>query len=295
MLDRLLGRTRLQARIVELEEQLHHTERQLEAEQERRREAVADRQEADHRVNRLEDRIAGLEGRLEHSSASDRSGVRTPEGETLEGEALEAVLGRLESVESDPEGLLSAYVDAEVPATLREHLPESAARIEACAPCLVFLDDANVVGCAIAPPVPPEPFVRWSDRFRIDRAWFEPREPHAVALVRTDTFALGEYRGRERVAFDGFQSEVMNDHSKGGFSQARFERLRDEQVDAHLERCQKALRATDVPLYLTGDRVSLARLEDHAAVTAPVDATGAPEDALDRAVHSFWQSRLWAL
>jgi hypothetical protein len=40
MLDDLLGRTALRERIEELEEELHHTERELAAERDRRREAV---------------------------------------------------------------------------------------------------------------------------------------------------------------------------------------------------------------------------------------------------------------
>jgi len=88
---------------------------------------------------------------------------------------------------------------------------------------------------------------------------------------------------------------VMGDHSKGGFSQARFERIRDGQIDDHLEQSRDALSAVDAPLYLTGERVVLTEFSDLARVTRPVDATGKPEAALDDAVHEFWTTRLAGL
>jgi len=82
------------------------------------------------------------------------------------------------------------------------------------------------VSAALTPPIEPAPFDRWSDRFRLDESWFRPTGRFAFALVRSDTFALGVYEGDERVAFEGFTSDVKEAHSKGGFSQGRFERRR---------------------------------------------------------------------
>jgi len=57
MIDRLLGRAGLKERIEELEEEKRHLERRAEAEEQRRSDAVADRQRAEERVNELEHRI----------------------------------------------------------------------------------------------------------------------------------------------------------------------------------------------------------------------------------------------
>jgi len=84
------------------------------------------------------------------------------------------------------------------------------------------------VSAALTPPIEPAPFDRWSDRFRLDESWFRPTGRFAFALVRSDTFALGVYEGDERVAFEGFTSDVKEAHSKGGFSQGRFERRRED-------------------------------------------------------------------
>jgi peptide subunit release factor 1 (eRF1) len=293
MFDRLLGKEALNECIEELEEELYHTERELEAERERRKEAATDRQRADERVNRLEDRIAELEDRV--AATDDGTDLDFRREESLRGGRLEAVLSRLESVASDPEGVLSAYVDDDAPGAVTETLGDRTPLVRRAAPCLVYADDAGLLAVAMDPAVAPDPFVDWDDSFRLDRSWFEPTGRHAVALVRADTFALGVYEDGERVDFEGFSSDVMGDHSKGGFSQARFERIRDGQIDDHLEGCREALGAVDVPLYLTGERVILTEFADLADVTRPVDATGKPEPALEDAVHEFWTTRLYGL
>ena len=295
MIDRLLGRAALKERIEELEEELHHTERQLEAEQERRADAASDKQDAEQRVNRLEDRIADLEGevdRLRDDGDADRSVART---ETLRDGRLRAVLDRLDSVATDPEGAFTAYVEdgSDLPESVREAFGDRAALVSQAAPCLAVTDDAALVGACLRPPDPPEPFSTWSDGFEFDRAWFKPRGYFTVALVRSGLFAMGEYDGRERVAFQGFDSDLKSQHSKGGYSQARFERLRDEQIDNHLDRCRVAIEEADTDrVYVVGERTVLDEFDDLATVTATVDATGEPEAALDDAFREFWRVQL---
>jgi hypothetical protein len=100
---------------------------------------------------------------------------------------------------------------------------------------------------------------------------------------------MGTYEGTDRTAFHGFDSDLTSQHSKGGFSQARFERLRDEEIADHLERCRAALaeRETD-RLYLVGERSVLGQVSAGADVVTAVDATGDPEAALDDAFEEFW-------
>ena len=296
MLDDLLGRTALRERIEELEEDLHHTERELEAERERRSEAVTARQDAEERVNRLEDRIADLEDRVE--ATEDRDGRTVPDfrrKERLRGARLESVLSRIESFDAGSEGVLTAMVDDDVPPALADLLGDRVTLLRRAAPCLAVTDDAGALAVALRPPVAPEPFVEWGEAPRIDRSWFLPTGRHAVGLVRADLFALGRFEGTERVGFEGFESEVKGDHSKGGFSQGRFERIRDGQIDEHVERCRETLSDVDGPLYLTGERVVLSEFEDLAAVTRPVDATGEPDAALEDAIHDFWTTTCYGL
>ena len=295
MLDELLGRAELKDRIADLEEEKRHLERQLDAEQERRSEAATARQDAEERVNRLEDRVAELKARVERLGSDDPDldyrGV-----ETLRGDRLDDVLDRLNAVETGAEGALTAFVDDGLPDEVRSAFDDHATLVDRAAPCLAVTDDAGLLSAALVPPAPPEPFVEWSDGFRMERRWFQPEGEFALALVRSDLFALGEFDGRERTAFEGFESDVKGDHSKGGFSQGRFERRRDAQIAEHVEQCREHIAARDADrLYVVGQKTLLSEFRDEADRTAAVDATGDPEDALDDAVHEFWTTRLYRI
>ncbi|MEF8778069.1 MAG: Vms1/Ankzf1 family peptidyl-tRNA hydrolase [Natronomonas sp.] len=292
MLDDLLGRTELKERIEDLEEQNERLEAQLEAESRRRADAVSAKQTAQERINRLEDRIADLEGQV--APESDTPEIDFRREETLHGGRIEAVLSRLASFEGDPESVLTAYVDEDVPDSLREMLGERASLVSRATPCLACTDNAGVLAVALRPPVTTEPFCEWAATPRIDRSWFVPTGRFALALVRSDTFAVGVYEDNERVSFEGFESDVKSDHSKGGFSQSRFERIRDEQIENHVEKCRETLDTIGTDrLYVVGDR----RLIDEfdADVTAAVDATGKPRAALEDAFADFWSVRLYGL
>jgi len=295
MLDRLLGRAALEERIEELEEDAERLRDRLAAEDERRREAVAARNEAEEAVNRLEDRIEELEDRVERAEAGGDASLDYRVVEDLAAGRLDDVLHRIECVETGPEGALSAMVTDEhaVPSAVADALGDRASLVERAAPCLVYADDAGLVACALEPPLEPAAFCAWDDGFRLERSWFRPEGRYALALVRADLFAVGVFEDgddgdRARVAYEGFESDVKATHSKGGFSQARFERRRDEQIDAHLADAREALDglAYDA-LYVVGEKTLLGEFPE-ADVTAPAGATGAPRDALEEAVEEFW-------
>lgn len=297
MLDRVLGRAELKERIANLEEERDRLAAQLDAEESRRAEAVRQRQEAEERINRLEDRIAELEDRVERSQSD--AGIELDLGniEDLRGQRLEAVLGRLKRFETETEAALSAMITDTLPEPVRNAFGDRAILVRRGAPALVYRDDAGVVSVALSPPLPPEPFTRWESSFRLEEEWFKPTGRIIFGLVRADTFALGVYLDTERTRFEGFTSDVQDQHSKGGFSQSRFERLRDEQIDAHIARCRDVLRDVqqDVEpdqVVLVGADAAVSRLADLATYTDVTDATGDPEDALADAYADFWTTRL---
>jgi len=294
MLDRLLGRAELKARIEELEEEKRHLERRLDAESDRRADAVTARQAAEERVNRLEDRIADLEGRLD---AEGETVDLDPRGtESLRDDRLDAVLARLRSVDAGPEGALTAMVGDDVPDAVSELLDDRAPLVDRAAPCVVCVDDARLVSVALSPPLAPDPFVEWGDGFRLDDDWFHPADGLVVALVRSDVFAVGVYDDGDLTDVETVETDVQATHSKGGFSQSRFERRRDEQIATHLDDVRSVLDRRDPDrLVLLGERTVLDDLDRDAVAVAPVDASGDPEAALADAVRDFFTTRLTLL
>jgi len=294
MLDDLLGRTDLKERIEELEEENHHLRQERDAEADRRADAVTERQRAEERVNRLEDRVTELQDRVDRLGSGDEDVAYRTERQ-LRGERLAELLDRLDALRTEPEGLLTAYVadGHDVPDPVRDAFGERTPLVSRAAPCLAVTDDFGLFGACLSVPVAPDPFAGWAETARFDREWFQPTGEYTLALVRSDLFAMGVYDGRDRTAFHGFDSDLKSQHSKGGFSQSRFERLRDEQIANHVERCRAALdERPEGPLYVVGERTVLDEFSDVADVTTAVSATGDPEDALATAFDSFWTVRL---
>jgi len=304
MLDRLLGRATLKTRIEELEAKLQECrdersslEEQYEAAKRRETEAKREYQDVQEELNRAEDRITQLEDRIDQLTTDRETAEMEFRGvASLRGEALAALLDRLASVDAPPDGALTAVIEDEIPERAREAFGERASLLDRAKPCIALTDADGLVSVALRPSIRPEPTVTWSDSFELDRSWFLPIGEFALALVRANLFALGEYRGDERLAIRTFESDVGRDHSKGGFSQGRFERRRDEQIDEHLEQCADALRdrSTD-RLLLAGDADAIDTLDVDAEARIPVDASGPPETALEDAFRDVWRTRLYRL
>jgi eRF1 domain 2. len=116
-------------------------------------------------------------------------------------------------------------------------------------------------------------------------------------VVRADVCAVGVYEDGDRTAFEGFESSVKSDHSKGGFSQDRFERIRDEQIDEHLAEAAELIEsqiddADPDRVVLTGEEAVVGELDELADHTASTDAGGDPEDAIEHGFADFWTTRL---
>lgn len=299
MLDRLLGRAELKERIDDLEAEKEHLARQVESAKESRAEAVTARQRAEEEVNRLEDRVAELEDRVERLQG-DEPDLTYRAVEAARGRRRDELVSRLQGIETAEEGALTAYVadDDAVPDEVRDLLGDHASLVARAAPCLVCADDGGLVSVALSLPVPPEPFVEWGEGFRVEDGWVRPTGRVCLALVRADLFACGVYDDGERVAYEGFESDVKGDHSKGGFSQARFERRRDAQIDEHLEDARAAVEehAADVDrVVVAGEETALSEFRDLAEATVAVDATGEPESALADAFEDVWTVRVYGI
>ncbi|MFP4590105.1 MAG: Vms1/Ankzf1 family peptidyl-tRNA hydrolase [Halobacteriales archaeon] len=293
LLDRGNRTEELERELAACQEARDRLEARLEATDDRRREAVRDRQAAQEERNRLQDRIEQLEADL--ARAGDEREVSLRGSTTLDRGRARRVLDLLASVRSPPEGLYSAMVEAERPADAAEVLGDRVALLDRVSPALVYLDADGLVEVALRPPMAPDPFEGWADRFRLERSWFVPEGTHHLAVVRRDVASLGRFDGSSLTFVDGFESRVQGRHSKGGFSQARFERRREEQVEAHLDDVRDLLSRVDGPLVLTGSEAALEALEVDAMARETVDASGGPREVLDAAFEAFWTTRLFRL
>jgi hypothetical protein len=306
MLDDLLGRTALKHRIEELEDEVESLEERLSAEERRRKEAVTEKQEADRRVNRLEDKTEELRDRLERAGGDedDRS-FRL--ARSVRGDGLDDVLELLSSARSGEEALTTVSVapDDRVPDEFGTETTALLRRVDSDRGLVVFGDDVGVVRAALAPPLVADGTrVEHADRFVFDRSLFELPQPYAVAVVRSDEYAGGVYNGDGRVGFSSFSSDIMSKHSKGGYSQSRFERGHDEDVKEHVreaaEMFEEMVGNGVEHVFVAGEKRVVRRFTDEVGISAPVsertaDATGEGEQLLRRGHDSVRSARLYVV
>lgn len=311
MFDDVLGKTELKERIEELEEEVEELEKRLGAEERKRKNAVTEKQEAHERANRMESKVQELEDRLARAEEDEKDvGFRV--AKTVRGPTLSEALELLESARSGEDSLTTVRVAPgdRIPEEFGTETTAALQRVESKTGFVAFGDDAGLLRVALVPPLGVEETrVEHGSSFALDRDLFELPETHAVAVVRSDEYAGGIYSGSgsdgERVGYSSLSSEIKSKHSKGGYSQGRFERARDEEVKKHVREAAEEFGAMldehDVDhVFVAGESRVASDFVDEIPVRVPVsrrttDATGSGESFLRQGYETVESARLYVL
>ncbi|MFB6191656.1 MAG: Vms1/Ankzf1 family peptidyl-tRNA hydrolase [Candidatus Nanohaloarchaea archaeon] len=242
----------LEQRVEELEQELDSCRERFEAEKERRSELARKKQEAEEELNRLEDRLE-TRGHEEETLEEEEKQL-----ESLEFREALRLLQKLATVESPEEDLLTVYSPERVDEVedfrgLKNAVtPGQLEELEQTESFAAFIDpDRETVVLKT------RPFFTdgWTleDGFDVSPLLEFIEAEKVFALVSAGETSIyreseGEYEELDRVS-----SRVDRKHSKGGFSQDRFERKREEQVEQHLDEVEDALEDRE-NVYLLGDR-----------------------------------------
>jgi hypothetical protein len=158
-----------------------------------------------------------------------------PRGDLLGASAALNVIGKLSAFRSDKEDLITAYLrmpEKELPAEARR-LAESVRSDRGTA----LFHCPRIFTLALVPPFPLEKMAP-----KLDSAFFvEPLRE----MMETPVLVISAHAGESFLGValnkEGFEvkeivrSQVKEKHSKGGWSQKRFERLREEDIHGHAE------------------------------------------------------------
>lgn len=233
----------------EASEEVEKFRKRFEAEKERRSELSRKKQEAEKELKKARQRLE-QEGESQKSSEEkkDRSSRRLSFRQAFKG------LKKLSSISSDDEDLVTVYGD-EDQMDLKA-LKNSISREE-----FRHLENGHIVfsdGDFLRLKLETRPFFKnsWStgESFETEplRDFIDKEKVWILASMgSTEIFreASGEFE-----LIDSVKSRVDRKQKKGGFSQGRFERKRDEQIQNHADAVNKKLEEVDGEKFVLGDK-----------------------------------------
>ncbi|MGB9939086.1 Vms1/Ankzf1 family peptidyl-tRNA hydrolase [Methanosarcina sp.] len=246
---------RLNSQVVRLELDLRGAKSQLEKKEALARQAVADRQEAEALLNQERIRTQTLSHELETVRTESEGKLKFRGIETLSPQAVQAYLSKLKSFHAPAGDLLTVYLppDTRLSDVLSEKLLERVEeetrtlldRLDSETGLILFYDLHRMVCEALAPPVPIASQA-WQLGHNFEVALLEEslsKDYRMLVLILHAGESFIGFAPDARV-FDTeelIRSSVKEKHSKGGFSQRRFERLREEDIAHHMDKVVEAL------------------------------------------------------
>jgi uncharacterized protein YqgV (UPF0045/DUF77 family) len=245
----------LKASIEKKEMEIEKLEDMLEAEKKRRKKNAREKQEAEEELNRLKDKLRNLksEKQEEHKNTTERPGM-----EPASFDRTLSMLEKLDSLESRKKDLVTVYSPSRVEDLndlrgLKNSISKNQySRIEGIESFTAFLDQdtGNTV-------LETRPFL--DSRFEVEE-FFDVRE--LLEFIKSEKIWVLVSAGNTRIfrekdgefeEIKSVKSRVDREHSKGGFSQGRFERKRDEQIEKHIDQVKEKLQDFEEDdLYLLG-------------------------------------------
>jgi hypothetical protein len=247
----IFGKKKLEDRILELQAALARLEgekgellRTLEKREDKMRRLSCANQEANLALKAAEQRAAALSAPA--PEAIEKCEEHGPKARKLSLREMDMLMERLKACRSPMDDLLVAFYPGPVPedAGLPQQIKKAAMGIKSRRGGII-LHSPQLFTLQLIPPLPiRESYSREGSAFALDLLEEMMETPVLVVSAHAGETFLGVALCR-----DGFeaeelvQSSVMGKHSKGGWSQKRFERLRDEDIKSHADLASQKLAA----------------------------------------------------
>jgi uncharacterized coiled-coil protein SlyX len=239
----LFGKKKLDDRILELETALAKQEDEKE-------ELLRTLEKRDEKIRRLSS--ANQEANLALKAADQKAAAHTtpaqaapewceeqkPKARKLSLREMDLLMERLKACRSPRDDLLVAFYPGPIPEddALPSQIKKAATAIKSQRGGII-LHNPQLFTLQLIPPFPnQESYCREGSAFALDPLEEMMDTPVLVVSAHAGETFLGVALGRE-----GFEAEepvvsgVMGKHSKGGWSQKRFERLREEDIKSHVD------------------------------------------------------------
>lgn len=219
------------------------------------RQAVSDRQEAEALLNQERIRTRTISHELETIRAESQSKLKFRGIETLSLQAIQAYLSKLKSFHAPADDLLTAYLPSgtRLSGVISEKVLERVEeenltlldRLETETGLVLFYDIHRMICEAIAPSFPvTSSSWQLGDSFEVsllEEILNKDYRMLVLVLHAGESFIGFAPDARVFDTEELIRSSVKEKHSKGGFSQRRFERLREEDIAHHMDKVIEAL------------------------------------------------------
>jgi peptide subunit release factor 1 (eRF1) len=246
---------RLNSRVVKLELDLLNTRTQLEKKEALARQAVADRQDAESRLKQQLVRVQTLSHELETIRIESPEKLEFRQIENLSPLALKAYISKLSSLRSPADDLLTVYLPCgtrlsgllseKIIDLIEEEIQILLERLEPKTGFVLFYDCHHMICEAIVLPIPVKsPYWELADSFAtsfLEEIMSKDYSILVLILHSGESFIGFAPYGQVFDIKEFVRSSVKEKHSKGGFSQRRFERLREEDISHHMDKVFEAL------------------------------------------------------
>ena len=250
----------LQARIDELEPENKLLSTRLSKQEVRAKKAVSDKQEADLALKKAEKKIDDLEYTLENlkEETQKTDDLTFKRAVTLTTAQSCDLLSQISSIRSRNEDLVTVYLrpnesftdlnEFESTIELDQDVKYLMQRIESPTGLALFYDmkRLGMVRMLMTPPFPIGES-RWKLGRVFDTAQLQELLEHnqvfCILLAHAGESFIGISNRETFIDYKIVRSSVKEKHTKGGWSQRRFERLRDEDVKHHAEKARAVFEA----------------------------------------------------
>lgn len=280
MFDKLTGKKELENHIRSLEAQIEQLNREkdslaarMASREDGARRAVAQKQEVERELNNAKKKIESLEHEISSLRKADTETISFRNIGTLFNQSMTRYIFQIGSIRSPDPGLITAYLppgtsinEMENNERLTQYLDPGAlsliGKIDSPTGMVIFYDTGGVVMELISPFLPVD-VSAWKIDTEFDTVPLQELIKKEVTLCLMIVHAGESFIGitDSPDSFKSHQiirSNVKSKHTKGGWSQRRFERLRDEDIMHHVDKVKQAFKLlTDGSTGGSGEEIDL--------------------------------------
>lgn len=280
MLEKIFGSNK-EEKLEELRKQvkdkggeIEKLKKELKKEKKRAKKAITEKQKTDKELKEARHRIESLEDRIKNLEKRDKEKKRQKEFNFLQREDLMMLIEELESIKSNKDVLITNYIEKPEEAG-KDEMVSFLQEIESETSYIHLQDKFKIINIILIPPFPIEREFYRDETFRLEkiRKMLESEKAIGFVSAHAGRSAVGLVRGDKFENFSIVESGVKSKHSKGGFSQGRFERGRKEQVQRHLKKIMNQIEEIVTnPDYviLTGNEKMVSDLGDRLSTNVPI-------------------------